>query len=177
MLYIILAILVFIAIIIGSTILVYYHKFDYLMIRINEAENNIDILLQKKIECISRIIPIIQENTKEKDFLDDFSLIRTKEKDHFEANEFLKNSHMDILKIIGDYEKLLKNKDFVHHLEDLEDNDEDLVASIKFYNDNTVEFNHLIQSFPSNIIRLLFHFKRKDLYSTEKKEIFEILNK
>ena len=73
MLYIILAILVFIAIIIGSTILVYYHKFDYLMIRINEAENNIDILLQKKIECISRIIPIIRENTKEKDFLDDFS--------------------------------------------------------------------------------------------------------
>ncbi len=177
MLYIIIASIVLIVTIVGITILVCYHKFQYFMIRINEAENNIDILLQKKIECITKIIPIIQENTKEKDFLNDFSFIREKEKDHFETNEFLKNSYIEIMKIIGDYEKILKNEDFTRHLESLEDNEEDLVASIKYYNDNTVEFNHFIRSFPSNIVRVFFHLKKRELYSTEKKEIFEILKK
>ncbi len=177
MLYIIIAIISFFIVITSIIMVIYYHKFQYLIIRINEAENNIDILLQKKIECISTIIPIIQNNTKEKEFLDDFSIIREKEKNHFEVNEFLRNSHVEIMKVIGDYEKLLKNDDFVGHMENLEDNEEDLVASIKYYNDNTVEFNHLISSFPSSIIRVFLHLKKKELYSTEKKEIFEILKK
>ena len=177
MLSIILIIIILILAVIGITILIYHQKFQYLTIRIDEAENNIDILLQKKIECISKIIPIIQENTKEKDFLEDFSLIREKNKNHFEANEFLKNSHIEIIKVVGDYEKILKNDSFIVNLESLEDNEEDLVASIKYYNDNAVDYNHLIVSFPSSIIRIFLHLKKKNLYSTEKKEIFEILNK
>lgn len=175
--YIIIGITVILLVILGSTFAFYYYKFQYLMIRMDEAENNIDILLQKKIECISKLIPIIQKKTKEKDFLDDFSSIRKNERDHFEMNEMLKNSHIEIIKVISDQEKLLKVEEFVALMEELEDNEENLVASIKYYNDNTVDYNHLIASFPSNIVRLFLHLKKKDLYSTEKKEIFEILKK
>ena len=58
---------------------------------------------------------------------------------------------------------------------ELVDNEEDLVASIKFYNDTVVDFNKLIVSFPSNIIRLIFRYKRKEFYNHEKREIYEIL--
>ena len=177
MLYIILGIIAIILLIIGIIFAIYYYKFQYLTIRMDEAENNIDILLQKKIECISKLIPIIQEKTKEKDFLADFSTIREKDRNHFEMNESLKNSHIEIVKVIGDYEKLLKEEELVTVLEGLEDNEEDLVASIKYYNDNVLDFNHLISSFPSNIIRIFLHLKKKNLYSTERKEIFEILKK
>lgn len=159
------------------TSFVYYQKFQYFIIRMEEAENNIDILLQKKIEIISKLIPTIQEKTKEKDFLEDFSSIRGEKRDHFDMNEFLKNSHVEIMKVLGEYEKLLKEEDFANTIEILEDNEEELTASIKYYNDNAVDFNGLMTSFPSNIIRFFLHFKRKELYSTEKKEIFEILNK
>ena len=60
-------------------------------------------------------------------------------------------------------------------MNEINENEEDLVASIKFYNDNVVEFNRLIVSFPSNIIKLIFKYKRKEFYSQEKLEIFEIL--
>lgn len=176
MFYIILVALLMIAFV-SFICLFYYQKFQYYTIRTNEAEGNIDILLQKKIEYITQIIPIIQSKSKEKDFLDKFQEIREKERDHFEINEYLKNSYLEIIKIIDDHEKLLKDKKFVEIIESIEDNEEDLVASIKFYNDNAIEFNHLVQSFPSNIIRIFLHFKKMDLYSTERKEIFEILKK
>lgn len=177
MIYIIIGIIAVILIGAFITSFVYYQKFQYFIIRMEEAENNVDILLQKKIEIISKLIPTIQEKTKEKDFLDDFSKIRGENRDHFEMNEFLKNSHVEIIKVIGEYEKLLKEPEFINNIEIFEDNEEELTASIKYYNDNAVDFNGLITSFPSNIIRLFLHFKRKELYSTEKKEIFEILNK
>lgn len=169
-----------IAIILASTFItsfVYYQKFQYFIIRMEEAENNIDILLQKKIEIISKLIPTVQEKTKEKDFLEEFSKIRGENRDHFEMYEFLKNSHVEIMKVIGEYEKLLKEEEFINNIGLLEDNEEELTASIKYYNDNSVDFNGLITSFPSNIIRIFLHLKKKELYSTEKKEIFEILNK
>lgn len=176
MYYIILAIVFIITLIILISIF-YYHRFDYYQIRTKEAEGNIDILLQKKIEYITQLIPIIQNKTKEKDFLEGFEEIRERKRDHFEIHEYLKNSYIEIIKTIDDHEKLLKDKKFIEIIENMEDNEEDLMASIRFYNDNALEFNHLIQVFPSSMIRVFFHFKKMELYSTEKGEIFEILKK
>lgn len=173
----ILGIIVFLIVVTSIVIVVYYYKFQYIIIRIKEAEENIDILLQKKIECIMRSIPIIQATTKEEDFLSDFEEMKEIPRNHFETNEFLKNSYLEIIKAIDDHEKLLNGKSLTKILGELENNEEELIATIKFYNDNAVEFNHLIHSFPSNIIRIFLHLKKLDLYSTEKKEIYEILKK
>ena len=172
MIYIISGIIVFIAIII-VIIFTYRNKFHYILLKIQEGEENIENYLLKKIEFIKNIIPIIREKTKEKDFLDDFSLLE--DKNSFEKNEILKNNYVEIIKILEDHETLLNDKNFNELINEIEDNEEELVASIKFYNDNTLEYNHLIESFPSNILRIFFHLKRKDLYSNEKKEIYEIL--
>ena len=60
---------------------------------------------------------------------------------------------------------------------DLNNNEENIIGSIKFYNDTVVLFNHLVVSFPSNIICLFKRYKKKEFYSNEKREMFEILNK
>ena len=43
-------------------------------------------------------------------------------------------------------EKLLKSEKIVNIINEFNDNEEDLVASIKFYNDTVVDFNKLIKS-------------------------------
>ena len=48
------------------------------------------------------------------------------------------------------------------------DNEVELVGTIKFYNDTVVDYNHLIVIFPSNIIRLLFGYKMRDLFEIDK---------
>ena len=77
--------------------------------------------------------------------------------------------------MLDDNEKLYKRKALVEVINDINENEIDLVAAIKFYNDNVVVFNKLIMSFPSNIIRLFFGYKKKEFYNNEKREIYEIL--
>ena len=71
---------------------------------------------------------------------------------------------------------MFKSESLVSILEDLNDNEEDIVGAIKFYNDTVVEFNQLIMSFPSSIIAFFRRFKKKEFYNNEKREIYEILN-
>ncbi len=177
MVFIILGIILIIAIIFSFVFIYNKNRFQEELIRIDEAENNIDMLLQKKIEFIDQIIPIIQKKSKEQEFLSDFHIIREKEKNHFEINEYLKNSYVEIIKILEDNEALMSDKKLNSLLEEMNENEEDLIASIQFYNDHTVEYNRLIHSFPSNMIKTFLKLKHKELYSTEKKEIYEILKK
>lgn len=154
---------------------IYYNKFQFAIIKINEAEENADLYLNKKFDLLKRCSPIIRKELKKKKILEGVEQISIEELNHFELNDALNKSYNDLFKVIDDYEKLLKSESLIGILNELNDNEEDLMASIKFYNDTVVEFNRLISSFPSNIIRLFFRYKRKDFYSQEKQEIFEIL--
>ena len=57
---------------------------------------------------------------------------------------------------------MFKSESLVHIIEDLNSNEIDLVAAVKFYNDTVVSFNQLIVSFPSNIIRLFFGYRKRN---------------
>lgn len=155
-------------------IAIFYNKFQFAIIKIEEAENNTDLYLHKKYDLIKRITPIINEELKKKDLLSNINDSIDK-LNHFELNKKLGNIFNDLFKILDDNDKLLKSEKIIKIIDDLNDNEEDLVASIKFYNDTVVTFNQLILSFPSNIIRLFFHYKKKEFYSHEKREMYEIL--
>ena len=94
---------------------------------------------------------------------------------HFELNDLLKQAFNEFFKVLDDNEKLFKSESLVRIIEDLNANEIELVAAVKFYNDTVVTFNQLIVSFPSNIIRLFFGYKKKEFYNHEKREIYEIL--
>ena len=42
-------------------ILVYKNKYNFLYVKVNEADNNLDILLQKKEEILLKIVPVLEE--------------------------------------------------------------------------------------------------------------------
>lgn len=154
---------------------IYYNKFQFAIIKINEAEENADLYLNKKFDLLKRCSSIIRKELRKKKILEEIDQLPVEEFNHFELNEALNKSYNNLFQIIDDHEKLLKSENLLGILNELNDNEEDLMASIKFYNDTVVGFNRLITSFPSNIIRLFFRYKRKEFYSQEKHEIFEIL--
>ena len=173
MFYIIIGSITFISFIL-LIIVIYYNKFQFSIIKIDEAEENAEMFLNKKYELIKRIVPIIRKELKDKELVseidDDFESLN-----HFEFNDRLSKIDDKIFKILDDNEKLLKSEKIINIINEFNDNEEDLVASIKFYNDTVVDFNKLIVSFPSNIIRLIFRYKRKEFYNHEKREMYEIL--
>ena len=159
----------------GIIIIIYHNKFRISIVKMEEAENNIDLFLQKKLELLKRAKPIVEKELKIEDFLEQIDNDMVNELNHFELNDLLKKSYNDFFQTLDDNEKLFKSESLVHIIEDLNSNEIDLVAAVKFYNDTVVSFNQLIVSFPSNIIRLFFGYRKKEFYSHEKREIYEIL--
>ena len=96
---------------------------------------------------------------------------------HFEFNDLLDDNYNELLIKIDENDKLSKSKKLKEILDDLEDNEEDRIGTIKFYNDAVVIFNSLVKAFPSNIYGFFRGYKKKEFYNDEKKEIYEILNK
>lgn len=175
MLYAILAIGLVIIIII-LTIIISYNKFSFTIIKIEEAENNIDVLFEKKIELLERTRPIIKKELKLKEFLEDIDFLHESQINHFEMNDSLKTFHNELNKIIDEHEKLLKSESLSALVDEINRNEEAILGSTKFYNDNVVVFNQLVGSFPSNVVALLWRYKKKEFYNNEKKEMYEILN-
>lgn len=155
-------------------ITIYYNKFQYVIVKIEVAENNINEFLKKKSDIDKRLISLIKKKLKKKELLTEIENIDTCE-NSFELNKLLSDINEKLFKILDENEKLLKSDKIVELIDNLNDNDEDLVASIKFYNDTVVDFNRLILSFPSNFIRLFFGYKKKEFYKNEKREVYEIL--
>ena len=156
-------------------ITIFYNKFQFSIVKIEEAEANIEIYLQKKLELIRRCIPIIKEELKMKEFLNEAEEINENVLNHFELNNSLNEVSKKLFKTIDDNDKLYKSDALVSILNEYNENEIELIGTIKFYNDTVVDYNRLIVIFPSNIIRLLFGYKKKEFYSHEKREVFEIL--
>lgn len=175
MLYTILAIVIVISLIL-LIITFFYNKFSFAIIKIEEAENNIDVLFEKKIDLLERARQIVKKELKLKEFMDDIEFLSETTINHFEMNNSLKTLHNEFNKILDEHEKLYKSEALVAIIEELNANDEAILGSTKFYNDNVVVFNQLVGSFPSNIVALLWKYKKKDFYNNEKKEMYEILN-
>ena len=154
---------------------IYHNKFQISIIKIEEAENNIDLFLEKKLDLLKRAQPIIKKELKLDSFLEQLEERYIQDLNHFELNNLLKTEFDELFQILDENEKLFKSESLVRIIEELNDNEIDLVAAVKFYNDTVVTFNQLIVSFPSNIIRLFFGYKKKEFYSHEKREMYEIL--
>lgn len=174
MLYIILGIIIVISLFL-LIITVYYNKFNFTIIKIAEAENNIDILFEKKIQLLERARAIVKKELKLKEFLEDIDFLNETTINHFEINNSLKNLHSELNRVLDEHEKLYKSESLLSIIEEISSNEEFILGSTKFYNDNVVIFNQLVGSFPSSIVALLWRYKKKEFYNNEKKEMYEIL--
>lgn len=157
-------------------IIIIHNKFQFVIIEMEEAENNIDVLLHKKLDLLVRSIPIVKKELKLEEFLEDLEEKKDMDVSLFELNTILKKNHDVFNKVLDDNEKLFKSDSLSVIINDINSNEIDLVAAIKFYNDGVVFFNKLVSSFPSNIFAFFKRYKKKEFYSNEKKEIFDILN-
>ena len=174
MFYIIVGGITFIAFILLIIVIV-YNRFQFCNIKVEEAEANIGIDLDKKLDLIRRSVPIIKDELKLEEFLTEVDDLNEEVLTHFELNNVLNEVSKKLFNIIDDNDKLYKSDALVKILNEYNDNEIDLVGTIKFYNDTVVDYNHLILAFPSNIIRHIFGYKKKEFYSHEKRETFEIL--
>lgn len=154
-------------------VLAYKNKYNFLYIKVKEADNNLDILLQKKEEILLKIVPILEE-AKIKDIPEVIKL-KSKRINHHELYQELMDMTTDILKIIDDYEDKLDFNKLDNLIDKLNENENDLRAALKYYNDNGEEIIYLSHKFPTNLIKIFSHYQDIETYKLKKRETFEIL--
>ena len=171
MIYLILGLVLLVILLLVINFLYYKNKFNFYFLKVEEADNNIELILEKKIEILLKIAKIIDKDME-------------KELEEFKKKEISKHQCYIELSSLGnkllkeaDAEEYESNKKLNNLIGRFDDNECDLKGSLKYYNDNAVEINNYIHKYPSNIVSLFSHFKELDIYKIEKRESFAILSK
>lgn len=174
MLEIIIGVIVVISLI-SFIMVMYNNKFELANIKIEKAEQDIGLYLKNKMELLQRTRPIVKKALRTKEFMEDLDKV-SPELSNLETHITLKKIYNELFKAMDEHEKLYKSDALLKILDELNDNEENIIGAIKFYNDTVVDFNKLVVTFPSSIIALFKRYKKLDFYNNEKREIFEILN-
>ena len=174
MLEIIIGVIVVISLI-SFIVVIYNNRFELANIKIDKAEQDIELYLKNKLELLQRTRPIVKKALRTKEFMEDLDNISL-ELTNLEMHITLKKIYNELFKAMDEHEKLYKSEPLLKILDELNDNEEDIIGAIKFYNDTVVDFNKLVVTFPSNIIAVFKKYKKLEFYNNEKREIFEILN-
>ena len=148
----VLIILTIILLIIGmvSSYITIYNRLQKCIIRINEAESQIDESIRKRYDVLTSMEKTINDETHLNQ--DNFSEFKKSEMSNFEVDRKLTQIEDLFKKIKLDFEKELDTPDYREKVISLKKNNELCDASKTFYNKYTTKLNMLVRRFPTNII-------------------------
>lgn len=142
-----------------------YNRFQEYIIRINEAEANIDSILRKRFDLLNKSIGIIKENTKEKnEILTVIHDLRSQMLSNFELDRVLYEALNEFHTYAEKYDELRKNDSFTRIEIGLNESEAEITALRKYYNDIITDYNKLAKKFPSIMVAKLCKYKVKTYY-------------
>ena len=127
-----------------------YNNFQNYIIRINEAEANIDSILRKRFDLLNKSIDIIKAHiNKDEEVLENIVKLRSRKLSNFELDRQLYDSINEFNTYKENYPELKKSEVFTKTSIALNESEAEIVAFRKYYNDIITEYNKLVKSFPS----------------------------
>ncbi len=144
--------------------------------KIQEAENEIQLLLDKKMSLLSEIHQQLSEQIENINFnylcnLEDIN------DDEFKLNSILNNAYSELKDFLENRHSFIPEDNTKHLIDELYRINIECIATKNYYNDNSIILNNKIKKFPNNIIAKFKHLHKKELYNDPVEEEFEILKK
>lgn len=159
-----LSVVIVVCLILIVLVATYNHFQDYI-IRINEAEVNIDAVLRKRFDLLNKSIGIIKANIKsDEEILENIVKLRSKKLTNFELDRNLYDAINEFHALKEKYEELQTNEEFMRIDINLMESESEIVGLRKYYNDIITDYNKLVKSCPSNIIAIIKGYKAKDYF-------------
>lgn len=148
-----------------------YNHFQNYIIRINEAETNIDSILRKRFDLLNKSIGIIKANINiEEDIMEVIVKLRSRKLTNFELDRILYEAINEFHQYRENYEELKNSESFIKIDISLNESEPEIVASRKYYNDIITDYNKLVRSFPSNIVAKMSGYKIKTYFDGKNME-------
>lgn len=147
-----------------------YNRYQNYIIRINEAEANIDSTLRKRFDLLNKSIGLLKANIKKEDILDNIVKLRAKKLTNFELDRQLYEAINEFSKYREDYPELKTNEGIMKIELSLNETEAEIVASRKYYNDIITDYNKLVRTFPSNIVAKISKYKVRPYFDGKNME-------
>lgn len=141
-----------------------YNRYQNYIIRINEAEANIDSTLRKRFDLLNKSIGIIKANIKKENALDIIVKLRSKKLTNFELDRKLYDAINEFNKYKEDFPDLKTNEGFMKIELGINETEAEVVASRKYYNDIITDYNKLVRTFPSNVVAKISKYKTRPYF-------------
>ncbi|MGE5455880.1 MAG: LemA family protein [Ignavibacteriales bacterium] len=148
-----------------------YNTYQYLIIRINEAEASIDTTLRKRFDLLNKSIGIIKANTDIKgDILEIVIKLRSRKLSNFELDRQLYEAINEFNIILDRHEELKNCENFMKIQIGLNESETEIVASRNYYNDVITKYNSLVKKFPTFLIAQLCKYREKTYFDGKNME-------
>ena len=175
---IVIIVIVVIIVLIGAFIAGIYNSLVKLDERVNEAWSDITVQLKYRADLIPNVIETVKGYAKhEKETFQMVTEARTAAmgaktvKQAAAAEQEMQNALGKIFAIAEAYPELKANENFIKLQEQLQDVEDKILASRRFYNAGATELNTKIKTVPTNVVNnFIGHFKTHDYFEVAEGE-------
>ena len=141
-----------------------YNKFQTFIIRINEAEANIDSVLRKRYDLLSKASKVIEDDTKEDNVLTQIKEMKSSNLSNFEVDRIVRDGINEFSIYKEKYPKLKDNDLFLKTDIELINSEAEIISLKKYYNDIITEYNRYARVFPSRIVAFISRYKQRTYF-------------
>ena len=170
-LYMILAIIILVVIVVISM----YNGLVILRNRIKNAWSQIDVQLKRRYDLIPNLVNVCKGYMDfEKDVLESVIKARGQAIDvkggaaeQAKAENFLTQTLRSLFAVVENYPDLKANQNMLSLQEELTSTENKISFSRQHYNDQVMQYNTQIETFPTNMVANTFNFKREEFFEID----------
>jgi len=173
-----LVIIIILIIVLGIVVILYgigtYNGFIKMRNKIDEAFATMDVYLKKRWDLVPNLVNTVKGYAEhEKSTLEMVTAMRKQSYDNMTqeekiaANKDLSAGLGRLIATAEAYPDLKANDQFLQLSKQLNDIETDIAQSRKYFNACVREMNTKVDTFPSNIIAGLFHFKKRGMFEVD----------
>ncbi len=171
--------ILFIIILIGGIItafaVVTIDNFQEYIIRINEAEANIETTLNKRFDILNKSADIIKSVIdSDDDILKTITNIRSQKLNNYELDKELYNGIEEFHEYAETNIELKENDDYTKSEINIIESEAEIIALKEYYNDIAIKYNELVSNFPTSLIAKIKKYEPKEIFEME--DHLELIN-
>ena len=172
-----LIVVIVIVVLLGIYVAAFYNGLVTLKNRVKDQWSQIDVQLKRRADLIPNLVETVKGYaTHEKETLDQVMEARNNFSNSKTVEEEIKNSGEltqalgRLIAVAENYPDLKANTNFLQMQNDLRDTEDKIAIARQFYNDTVLTYNNKVETFPSNIIAGMFHFKVEVFFEASEAE-------
>lgn len=144
---------------------------------VEESWSQIDVLLKQRFEMIPNLVEVVKGYSNyERNILETVinarnrGLVSTTRDDIIDSDNQLTQALSKLFVLTEAYPDLKADKHYIKLQTSLEELENKIAFARQFYNDTILKYNLKIETVPSNIVAVLFGFKKYNYFKVEDKE-------